>query len=159
MNDRALLVEQLASLLKGGEAHMGFLEAVKDFPIESANDFPPNVEYTPWHLLEHIRRTQSDILEFMVDENYKDKKWPDDYWPKKDEKADEKSWQGTVDGFIKDVAELIKIAEDPETDFSKKVPWGEGQTILRELLLTADHNAYHIGEFAILRQVMGTWKS
>ncbi len=157
MNKDKILREQLLSLLKGGNAHMTFDQAVEDFPLNKVNDIFPNGTYTPWHLIEHIRRTQNDILEFVVSPEYKDKHWPEDYWPKDSEKASQKEWDETIRLFHKDQKELEKIILDEKTDLFKKIPWGDGQTILREIQLAADHNAYHIGEFAIMRQVMGTW--
>lgn len=150
---RHLLVE----LLKGEETHMGFEEAVKDFPEDRINEFPPNVEYTPWHLLEHLRITQWDILDFIRNSNYKYIKWPDDYWPPKNRKATKKDWNKTVKDCLTDLKELMEMAEDPKLDLFAKIPWGEGQTPLREFLIVFDHNSYHIGEFAILRQIMATW--
>lgn len=149
--------EQLVSFLTTAQAHMTFIEAVEDFPLDRINDFPTNVEYTSWMLLEHIRRTQKDILDFMIDPNYKEPKWPDDYWPKKEEKADEKIWNETISGFKSNLEKIVDLINDPATDLTKKVEKGTGQTIMREILLIIDHNSYHIGEFAVLRQIMGTW--
>lgn len=146
-------------LLRGGSAHMTFDEAVADFPMEHINTRPPNVPYSPWHLLEHVRLTQRDILDFIQAADYEEGEWPDDYWPPSDAEADEGAWQGTLESFRADLAALQEIAADPQTDLSATVPNGDHQTYLRELLLVADHNAYHIGEFAILRQVMQTWPS
>lgn len=136
---------------------MAFDEAVKDYPMDKINEFFPNGEYSAWHLLEHIRRTQHDILDFIINPNYKELEWPKDYWPKKGERAGKKDWETTINNFYKDLKVLEKIVEDSETDFYKKIPWGDGQNIFREILLVADHNSYHIGEFAIIRQVMKTW--
>ena len=145
MNDKALR-QHLLNLLKGGNAHITF------------NDIFPNGEYSSWHLLEHIRRTQSDILEFITSSNYKDKEWPKDYWPSRGEKATKKDWDKTIELWKKDAKALEKIVMDTKIDLYAKIPWGFGQTVLREILLVADHNAYHIGEFAIVRQVMNAWK-
>jgi hypothetical protein len=148
---------QLVALLKGGNAHMALDEAVKDFPISELNTKFPNGTYTSWGLLEHIRRTQWDILDFIRNPNYKELDWPNDYWPEKNKKATEKDLKQTIALFNKDSKELERIVLDPKTDLYAKIPHGTGQNILREILLVGDHNAYHIGEFAIMRQVMDTW--
>ena len=152
------LRSHIVNLLKGGQAYMPFDTVIADFPREHMNTAFPNGTYSPWHLLEHIRRTQFDILEFMKNPDYKEREWPKDYWPVKDDKAAQKDWEKTISGFQKDRNELEKMVMDQKLDLFKKVPWGDGQTYLREFLLVADHNSYHLGEFSIMRQVMGTWK-
>ncbi len=149
--------EQLVSFLTTAQAHMTFAESVADFPMDRINDFPPNIGYTPWMLLEHIRLTQIDIIDFMIDPKYKEPKWPDDYWPKKEIRADKKMWKETFKGYKNDLEKLVKYIKHPETDLSMRVKNGNGQTVIREILLVIDHNSYHIGEFGILRQIMGTW--
>ena len=157
MNQDKILREHLLSLLKGGNAHMTLDDAVKNYPVSGINDIFPNGEYSSWHLLEHIRRTQNDILNFIVNPNYKELNWPKDYWPERNKKATQKDWKQTIELFEKDTKALEKIVSNPKTNLYAKIPWGEGQTILREILLVADHSAYHIGEFAIMRQAMDTW--
>lgn len=157
MDKDKILKKQLISLLKGGHAHMTLAEAVEDYPMDKINEIFPNGDYSSWHLLEHIRRTQNDILEFIINPKYKYKEWPKDYWPEKNEKAKEAQWKETVKKFHKDQDKLEKIIKNRKTDLYKKIPWGEGQNIIREIQTVADHNSYHIGEFAIMRQVMGTW--
>lgn len=153
----SVLRQQLIAFLTTAQAHMTFLDAVKDFPKERINEFPPHVDYSPWMLLEHIRLTQKDILDFMIDSKYKEPHWPDDYWPKKKVKADEKMWNKTVKGYTEDLEKLAVFVNDPKTNLDEKITNGDGQIILREMLLIIDHTSYHIGEFSILRQVMGTW--
>ncbi len=157
MDAENALRDQLIRLLRGGMAHMTFDEAVADFPLEHINRKPPNVPYTPWHLLEHLRLAQRDILEFITNPHYREPRWPEDYWPPRDKEADAAAWSGTIRAFQEDLQALQALATDPGIDLYAPIAWGEGQIILRELLLVADHNAYHIGEFAILRQVMQTW--
>jgi len=154
----AVLREQLANFLKGHEAHMDFLDMVKDFPEEHMNDVFSNGRYTFWHLLEHIRFTQKDILDFMVESVYKEPKWPKDYWPENSAKASKKDWDNTVAQFEQGLKQLIELVQDPKIDLEAKVPNGKGQIYLREFLLVIDHNSYHIGEFAIMRQVKNNWK-
>ncbi len=157
MSNDKVAREQLLALLRGGNAHIGFDGAVADFPVAYINSKPPNVPYTPWHLLEHIRIAQWDILEFIRNPEHVSPKWPEGYWPSPDEQADEAKWQQTIDDFRADMKAIQDLVTDPNTDLFAQIPHAQGYTIFREILLVADHNAYHIGEFAILRQVMGTW--
>lgn len=149
--------EQLLQLLSGGNAHMSFDKAVKDFPLQAMNAKPTNVPYTPWHLLEHIRIAQWDILEFIRNPHHVSPDWPSGYWPAEDEEADEEIWQQTVGHFRSDLDSLREIVRDPDTDLTAPLPHAPDYTILREILVVSDHNAYHIGELGILRQVMGWW--
>lgn len=149
--------EQLLYLLRGGNAHLTFDQAVADFPMEYINTRPPNVSYTPWHLLEHIRIAQWDILEFVRDSNHVSPPWPDGYWPALNEEADEARWGQTLSDFGADLRALQELVEDPNTDLYADLPHAPSYMVLRKILLVADHNAYHIGEFAVLRQVMGAW--
>jgi hypothetical protein len=148
---------QLLALLRGGNAHMTFEQAVADFPLDRINENPPHVPYTPWHLLEHLRITQWDILAFVRNPDHVSPEWPTGYWPAPEATADAQQWQRTLVEFRADLQALEAMVQDPDTDFYAELPHAPGYTILREILLVADHNAYHIGEFAILRQVMGTW--
>jgi hypothetical protein len=152
-----LLRDQTIRLLHGGMAHLTFDDAIADFPLDRINERPSNVPYTPWHILEHLRISQWDILDFVRNPDYQELSWPKDYWPAPDAVTDAAGWERTIAQFRADFAAVCALATDPQTDLTARIPWGDGQTILRELLLVADHNAYHIGEFAILRQVMGTW--
>ena len=154
-----VLRTQVLALLRGGNAHMPFDAAVADFPPEAYNSFPPQVPYTPWHLLEHLRLTQYDILEFIRNPHYVSPEWPKGYWPAPGELANQARWEETIRQFRADLHDMQSIAEDPQIDLLAEIPHAPGYTYLREALLVADHNAYHIGEFAILRQVMSTWQS
>jgi hypothetical protein len=155
--DSDRLRRQLIGLLDGVGARMPFDEAVADFPDEAINAFPPNVEYTPWHLLEHIRLTQADILDYIVNRDYVEREWPTDFWPARDATATPAQFAATIEAFQADVAALRAIAADPATDLFATIPNTPGHTILREVRIVGEHNAYHVGEFAVLRQVMGTW--
>ncbi len=147
----------MLALLRGGQAYSSFDDIVADFPEAAMNVCPPNVPYTPWHLLEHIRITQNDILEFIRDPQYVSPEWPKEYWPARAEKTDRAGWDETLRRFHADMADLQALVKDPATDLTGPIPHAPTYTILREILLVADHNSYHIGEFSILRQVMGTW--
>jgi len=148
---------RLTELLTKSQAHMGLEGAVKDFPMERINDKFPNGEYSAWGLLEHMRLTQNDIWEFMDNPKYVEPEWPKDYWPDTKTTATPEMWEKSLEGFRSDLQKLVDLVNNPRTDLSAKVANGNGQTILREILVVADHNAYHTGEFAIMRQVMGTW--
>ena len=152
-----VLRRQLADLLDGVGAHMPLEEAVADFPDEAMNRRPPNVDYTPWHLLEHIRLTQLDILEYITDHGYDERTWPDDFWPDSNATATREEFDATVAGFMADRAALRALVLDEDRDLFAVIPGSPGHTLLREARIIGDHNAYHVGEFAILRQIMGTW--
>jgi hypothetical protein len=158
VNDQErLLRELLLQRLRGRGAHMPFEEAVKDFPMASINTVFPNGTYTPWALLEHLRLTQLDILDYVRNPLQAHKEWPKEYWPPEGKQVTPQQWDETVSSFLADRLELEKIVEDPASDLYAKIPWGGDHTILREVLIVSDHNAYHLGEFAIMRQVMDTW--
>ena len=152
-----VLREQLLALLRGRNAHLSFDEAIADFPMEHINTKPPNVSYTPWHILEHLRIAQWDILEFVRNPDHISPEWPKGYWANPNAQAGEAQWQQTIDRFRIDLKAIEMLVTNPNTDFFAPIPHAPDYTIFREVLLVADHNAYHIGEFAILRQVMETW--
>ncbi|HLV34601.1 MAG TPA: DinB family protein [Spirillospora sp.] len=158
MNTDEALRQHVIKLLTVGQAHMTFDDAVKDFPLDKVNEKPPNVPYTPWHLVEHLRISQWDILDYIRNRDYQYMEWPKDYWPAPDAVTDAAGWQRSIDQFRADLEAIVAIVRDPQTDLLAQIPHGEpGHTVLREALLVADHNAYHIGELGILRQVMGAW--
>jgi hypothetical protein len=149
--------EELLALLRGGHAHMDFDEAVADFPPEAMNKTAPQVSYTPWELLEHIRIAQWDILAFIEDPDHVSPDWPEGYWPGEDETATEEAWAETVQKIRSDQEALMALVKDPETDLTAPLPHAPEYTAVREILTAADHYAYHLGEFGLMRQVMGTW--
>jgi hypothetical protein len=157
MNDLDVVRRELVDLLDGVGAHMTFEDAVADFPDDAINRRPPDVAYTPWHLVEHLRLTQSDILDYIVNRNYVPLGWPEEHWPAPDATATPADFAASVDGFLADRATLRGIVTEPSTDLFAAIPDTPGHTIVREIRVVSDHNAYHVGEFAILRQVMGTW--
>jgi hypothetical protein len=148
---------QLVEMIQARGAHMPFDAAVADFPTEGMNRVVPNGVYTPWHLLEHIRFAQADILDYIRNRSYLEPTWPDNYWPAREAQATAAAFAATVEAFRTDRAALAELIADRTTDLSATIPDTPGHTILREVRIAAAHNAYHIGEFAILRQVMGTW--
>jgi hypothetical protein len=156
-NDAALR-EHVVSLLTGGHAHATFDAAVKNLPEELRGKRPKGAEHSPWELLEHLRIAQEDILDFSVNPKYKSMEWPAAYWPKSPAPPDEKAWDKSVRGFRKDLKAMVELVSDAKTDLFKRIPHGDGQTILREALLVADHNAYHVGQLVLVRKLLGEWK-
>jgi len=144
----------LLFLLRDGGAHVKFEEAVKDFPAELYNALAPGVPYTPWQLLEHMRIAQWDILEFSRSAAHVSPKWPEGYWPEEGLAADEEDWQRSVEGFRADLRAVEALVEDETSDLYAVIPHGTGQTLLREALLVADHNAYHLGALVTLRRAL-----
>ena len=153
-NPDKVLREQLLALLEGGQAHMGFDDAVSGFPLKEINRRVPNGSYTIWHLLEHMRISQWDILQFVVDPDYVSPPFPEGYWPKVDEMATAASWRKTVAGIRNDLAAVEKLVRSPKTDFFGPIPHAPDYTVFREVLLVADHNAYHTSELVALRRVL-----
>jgi hypothetical protein len=149
--------EQLIGLLRGGNAHLPFAEAVADFPEPHINTRPANVPYTFWHLVEHLRITQADILDYLTNDGYQEPEWPAEYWPPREERATKADWDASIAAFNRDLEAIITIVADDRTDLLATVPSNGEHTVLREALIVADHNAYHVGELAILRQVAGAW--
>jgi hypothetical protein len=147
----------LPRLLDWHDAHVDFDTAVKDLAPELRGMRPEGLPYSPWRLLEHLRRTQRDILNFCRDPEYVAPTWPDDYWPESDAPPDPDAWERSIAAFRDDRDQLKRLAADPAVDLFAPVPQGEGQTFLRELLLVADHNAYHLGEFVVARRLLGAW--
>ena len=154
--DRALR-EHLLYVLRGGGAHVDFESVVKDFPVESINQRVANLPYTSWQVLEHMRIAQSDILEFSRRADHVSPPWPKGYWPTDDVVPDAQDWNKSVEAFRADLEAMENLVEDPSTDLFVAIAHGEGQTILREALLVADHNAYHLGELVITRRLLGVW--
>jgi hypothetical protein len=153
------LRKQLLALLRGGQAHASFDEAVADFPIEHHGSVPEGLPYSAWQLVEHIRIAQRDILEFSSPPTggYQPKAWPDDYWPKSSQPSSPHAWEASIAAIRQDREDFEKLISRPEADLYKPFRWGEGQNLLREALLIADHAAYHIGELILLRRLLGIW--
>jgi hypothetical protein len=146
--------KELAALLRGGNAHMGFDEAVSDFPMKDINREVPNAGYRVWHVLEHMRIVQWDILEFVRDPGHVSPEFPGGYWPKPNEEATPDRWEKIVKDFRRDLKAIEKIVKDPRTDFFSPLPHAPRYTVFREVLLAADHNASHLGELVTLRRVL-----
>ena len=153
----AALREHLLYLLRGGGAHLDFEKAVANLPADLRGAKPPGQPHTPWRLLEHLRIAQWDILRFSIDPAHVSPEWPDGYWPKGDAPPDDGAWDRSVAGFRADLKAMQDLVADPATDLFARIPHGEGQTILREALLVADHNAYHLGQLVLVRRLLGAW--
>ena len=155
-NDKPLR-EHLAKLLDWRDAHADFDKAVADLPQAIQGKVPKGLPYSPWQLLEHLRLAQRDILDFCVAETYEKKNWPDDYWPKDPAPPSADSWEKSVAAFRADRQALLKLVNDSAVDLFAFVPHSGKHTYLREVLLVADHNAYHIGQLVYARRVLGAW--
>ena len=149
--------EHVLWLLRGGHAHIGFEQAIADLPAHLRGRAPTGIPHTPWRLLEHLRICQWDILEFSRNPNHVSPEFPDGYWPEEDAPPDADAWDKSVNAYRDDLQDMIALVANPTTDLFAPIPHGSGQTILREALLVADHNAYHLGQLAFLRRCLGIW--
>jgi hypothetical protein len=158
-DEQASLRKQLIDLLHGGQAHATFDDAVKDFPAEHRGAVLPKLPYSAWQLLEHLRISQRDILDFSAPptRGYHPMRWPQDYWPQSSEPPTADAWDHSIQVIHADLKTFIALIENPKSDLYKPFRWGEGQNLLREALLIADHNAYHLGELIVIRRLLGAW--
>ena len=150
--------DHLLYLLRGGGAHVSFEDAVKGLPVELRGKRPRGAAHSPWEILEHMRIAQWDILEFSRNADYVSPKWPEGYWPKTPAPPSAKAWSTTIRQFQADLEAMCSLIEDDAVDLLAKIPHGDGQTVLREVLLVADHNSYHLGELIVTRRLLGAWK-
>jgi uncharacterized damage-inducible protein DinB len=155
----APLRELVGRLLDWQDAHVAFDAAVDGIPPELRGAQPDGVPYSPWQLLEHIRVTQRDILDFCRDPAYEEPRWPEDYWPVSPVPPEADAWDASIAGVREDRDALKEMAADRALDLFAEIPHGTGQTYLRELLLVADHNAYHVGQLILVRRLLGIWGS
>jgi hypothetical protein len=157
MDTAKALREHLLYLLRGGGAHLDFDAAIAGLPAPLRGAKAAGVPHSPWRLLEHMRIAQRDILEFSRNPRHVSPPFPDGYWPADDAPPDAAAWDRSVAAFRADLEAMQDLVADPATDLFAPIPHGEGQTILREALLAADHNAYHLGQLVMLRRVLGAW--
>lgn len=157
MRHEKVLRGELMALLRGGNAHMSFEEVVEDFPMSRINDKAPHMPYSPWHIIEHMRRVQWDIRAFIQDPEHVSPPWPQGYFARPSEKTDASGWRTSIRGFLSDRSTLEDMAADTQTDLMAGIAHAKSYTVFREILLAADHNAYHTGELVIMRQVVQTW--
>jgi hypothetical protein len=151
---------QLVALLDGGQAHVSLMDAVKGFPAKLQGVVPEGLPYSAWQILEHLRIAQRDILDFSAPPTggYQAMAWPDAYWPKNAAPASPEAWERSIAAIEADLEKFKKLIQKPGADLAKPFLWGTGQNLLREALLIADHNAYHIGELVVVRRLLGCWK-
>jgi uncharacterized damage-inducible protein DinB len=157
MSDDNTWRAHVAKLLDWEDAHVGFDTAVKGIPPSMRGVVPNGWDHSAWQLVEHVRIAQADILEFCVSKKYAEKKWPDDYWPASPAPPRAAAWTGSIAQARKDCKALQQVATNPTIDLTSAIPHGSGQTYLRELLLVADHTAYHVGQIVALRRQLGIW--
>jgi uncharacterized damage-inducible protein DinB len=155
-NDK-LLRNQLVASLKEGNAHVDLLSALKDFPEKLYGAKPAGAPHSAWQLLEHLRIALNDLLIFSTNPDYVAPKWPDTYWPKQDAPENAAAWKTSVKALTADLSAFEKLIQNPESNLYAEIPWGDGQTLLREVLLAIDHNSYHVGQLVMLRQQLGIW--
>ena len=155
-NDKALR-KHLAALLEGGHAYAPFDKIIANFPAKLRGEKPKGLPHSAWMLLEHLRIAQRDILDFSRNPKYVAPKWPDDYWPKAASPPSAAAWNKSVKAFEGDLEAMKKLVSTPKIDVFAKIPWGDGQTVLREALLIADHNAHHLGQLIDISRVLGIW--
>jgi hypothetical protein len=151
------LRQHLIYLLTDGGAHAKFKDVIAAIPAKLRGQTPAAMPHSPWMLLEHMRIAQWDILEFSRNSKYESPKWPDDYWPATEAPPNAAAWSESVKSFRKVLKSLENLVANPKTDLFAKIPWGDGQTILREALLLADHNAYHLGQLVDVLRLLGAW--
>jgi hypothetical protein len=152
------LRQQLVELLTGGNAHVTVAGAVADFPVEKRGLLATGLEHSGWQLLEHIRIAQWDILEFSRNPKHQSPDFPGGYWPKSPAPPDDGAWTKSVQSVASDLRAMIRLVKNPRADLFAPFPWGDGPTLLREALLLADHNAYHVGQMVDVRRALGIWK-
>jgi hypothetical protein len=152
------LREHLLYLLKGGGAHAKFDDVIEDLPAKSRGKNVSGLPYSAWMVLEHMRIAQWDILEFSRNRKHVSPDWPAGYWPAGDAPPSSAAWAGGIRRFQKDLKAMQALVANPKTDLYAPLPWGNGETVLREALLVADHNAYHLGQLVTLRRLLGAWK-
>jgi hypothetical protein len=151
------LRKQLGNLLKGGQAHVHFSDALEGFPVRKRGVLVKGLAHTAWQLLEHTRLAQRDILEFSRNPDHVSPDFPEGYWPKTPVPPSPAAWDNSMRDFHYDLVLMIALVENPKTDLHAPIPHGQGQNILREALVLADHNAYHLGQLVDLRRALGIW--
>jgi hypothetical protein len=150
--------EQIIKLLQGGQAHLTLEDVLKNFPGRLRGVKPAGAPHSAWDLLEHMRIAQWDILEFSRNAKHVSPKWPEGYWPASDRPPTDADWKKSISAIKRDRRAMERLVENPRTDLFSKIPHGTGQNILREALLIADHNAYHIGQLLLVRRLLGAWQ-
>jgi hypothetical protein len=156
--DESVLRSQIVALLRGGEAHVKPESALANVGSQFRNVRPTADVHTVWEELEHLRIAQEDILRYTIDASWKSPKWPDGYWPHPTENVTDQMWERSVSRFFSDLEQLVDLAQDMKLDLTSKIPHGDGHSYLREMVLAADHNGYHLGQIVQMRKILGDWK-
>jgi hypothetical protein len=151
--------EIVASSLDWEQAHAGFDAAVDGLPAQLRGERPKGFAHSPWELVDHIQRTQHDLLDFCTNPDYKEPKWPDDYWPQSPAPPNDGAWDDCIAQYRRDRKALADFAANDPRDLTEKIPHGSGQTYLRTIIVAVDHAAYHVGQLIAVRQLLGAWKS
>lgn len=148
----------LLEFLKGGSAHADISAAIKNFPPALYGKKPAHAPHTAWQLVEHIRITLDDLYDFCTNPDYREREWPDNYWPKTDAPDSEDAWAKSIKHLKSSLKQLEQLLDDSKVDLYARIPWGKDQTILREVLLAGDHTSYHVGQLVMLRRELDAWK-
>lgn len=157
MDTEKALRDHLINLLEGRGAHRDAAYVFGGIPPEARGKRPGDLPYSPWELLEHLRIAQWDILEFSRDPDHESPDWPKGYWPTQPAPPSEDAWEESLASLLSDLAQMVELVRDPGGDLFTPFPWGDGQTLLREALVVADHNAYHLGQVVVVRRLLGAW--
>lgn len=157
MSTDLALRQQIINQLDAAQAHATFDTIIADLPPSLRGQRPDGLPYAPWELLEHLRIGQYDILDFCQNPDYEERAWPDDYWPDTTAPPSDDAWDASVDAFRRDLDAMKDMVQNPDLDLLAEMPHGDGQTYLREALLVADHNAYHLGQLVTVRRLLGCW--
>ena len=155
-SEHKIIIAEIVKLLRGGSAHISLKDALKGLPTYARGDKPDKLPYSIWQLVEHIRIAQWDMLQFCLDADHQSPKWPDEYWPRETEPADDAAWEASLKKIDDDLEQFIRLFQ--EGDIYKQIPHGNGQSILREALQIADHTAYHISEIVVIRRLQGNYR-
>lgn len=158
MSNQQPLRQHLVKLLQGGQSYMPLQEQITGIPMEAAGKKVEGLPYTIYQLMEHIRISQHDLLDFSRNPEYQYIKWPDDYWPDSESPTSAEEWEQTVQSILDDREEMIELVQDESRDLLEPFPWGKGQTLLREAMLMAEHNAYHAGQIVLMRRLLRVWE-
>ena len=157
--ENIMVRDALIEFLRGGSAHVDLNTALDNFPAHLYGTKPPGAPHSAWQLLEHIRIAFHDLFDFSTNPDYIAPRWPEEYWPENDAPNSSEEWEKSVRAIQEDLTEFEKLIRDPQSNLYAAFPWGQGQTLLREVLLAGDHNAYHVAQIVLLRQQLGAWKS
>jgi DinB superfamily len=157
LTDEKVFRDYLRRVLSWHEAHVDWKKAVANVPAKLRGTRPPGAEHSPWELLEHVRIATWDVLEFCRDAKHTSPDWPAGYWPEKPAPPNAAAWEKSVKSLERDLEAMGNLVGDPKTNLLASIPGGSGQTILREALLIADHNAYHLGQLVLVRRLLGCW--